>query len=96
VLSNTQKKQKVFREDVTNCFDNSAIHACIPALADWSPAVKEVYLEANPGTSLSTSEWLNVESMAILQVMFIDVVMVLVFVFIGLYVGSMLRKPSKS
>jgi len=68
----------------------------LPALADWNPAVKEAYLEANPGTTLSTSEWLNVESLAILQVMFIDVVMVLVFVFIGLYVGSMLRRPGKS
>jgi len=67
-----------------------------PALADWNPAVKEAYLEANPGTTLSTSEWLSVESMALLQVMFINVVMVLVLGFIGLYVGSMLRRPGKS
>ena len=67
-----------------------------PALAHWNPLVEEAYEAANPGTTLSKSEWLGVESMALAQVMFIDVVMVLVLGFIGLYVGSMLRRPAKS
>jgi len=67
-----------------------------PALPHWGLAVKDAYEAANPGTTLSNSEWLTVESMALAQVMFIDIVMVLVLGFIGLYVGSMLRKPKKS
>jgi len=67
-----------------------------PALADWAPTVKEAYQEAHPRETLSTSEWLAVEQMVLVQVMLINMVMVLVFGFIGLYVGSMLRRPAKS
>jgi len=70
--------------------------ANIPALADWAPTVKEAYLEAHPGETLSTSEWLAVEQMVLVQVIFINVIFVLVFGFVGLYVGSMLRRPAKS
>jgi len=66
-----------------------------PSLADWSPTVKQAYQTAHPGTTLSTSEWLAVESLALAQAMLINVVMVLVLGFIGLYVGSMLRQPVK-
>ena len=65
-----------------------------PALPHWGPVVKDVYEAANPGVELSNSEWFTVESLALAKIMFIDVVMVLVLGFIGLYVGSMLRRPS--
>jgi hypothetical protein len=68
----------------------------LSALGDWTPVIKEAYQEANPGTTLSTSEWLAVENIATTNSIFINVVYVLVLGFIGLYVGSMLRKPSKS
>jgi hypothetical protein len=67
-----------------------------PALADWNPLVKESYQAANPGSTLSTSEWLSLEDWAITQTIFLYVVMVLVLAFIGLYAGSMLRKPKKN
>ena len=67
-----------------------------PSLADWAPSVKETYQTAHPGTTLSTSEWFAVESRTLALVMFIYVVMALVLGFIGLYIGSMLRKPVKS
>jgi hypothetical protein len=67
-----------------------------PALAHWNLTVEEAYEAANPGTTLSTTEWLTVESMALSQTMFIYIVMVLVLGFIGLYVGSMLRRPVKN
>ena len=64
--------------------------------ADWAPTVKEAYQTAHPETTLSTYEWVIVESMALSQMMFINVVMGLVLAFIGLYAGSMLRRPVKS
>jgi len=69
----------------------------VPAtLADWGPKAKEEYLAANPGTTLSTSEWVTWEMMYLDVFMFLVVGMALVLGFIGLYVGSMLRKPVKS
>jgi len=59
----------------------------VPSLADWAPAIKEVWWVGG---------WFTVESMVLARVIFINVVMVLVLGFIGLYVGSMLRKPVKS
>jgi len=65
-----------------------------PAFPHWGLAVRDAYEAANPGVELSNSEWFTVESTVLAQIMFIDVVMVLVLGFIGLYIGSMLRRPS--
>ena len=65
-----------------------------PALPHWGLAVRDAYEAANPGVELSNSEWFTVESAVLGQIMFIDVVVVLVLGFIGLYIGSMLRRPS--
>lgn len=71
--------------------------AIVPgAITDWGPTVKEEYEAAYPGTTLSTSEWVNWEMMYLDVFTFIVVVMALVLGFIGLYVGSMLRRPVKS
>jgi len=63
---------------------------------DWIAATKDTYEAANPGTTLSTAEWVSVVNMAAFQLIFMNMIMMLVIGFIGLYVGSMLRKPSKS
>jgi hypothetical protein len=68
----------------------------LTTFGDWTVATKEAYQEANPGTTLSTAEWVTVENMAAFQVIFFNLVVLLVFGFIGLYVGSILRKSSKS
>lgn len=68
----------------------------LATLADWGPKVKEEFQAANPGTTLSTAEWVNWEMMCLDIFMFIVVGMVLVLGLIGLYVGSMLRRPAKS
>lgn len=65
-------------------------------IADWGLSVKEEVLAADPGATLSTSEWVTWEYMYIDMFAFLLVVMGLVLGFIGLYVGSMLRKPVKS
>jgi len=66
------------------------------AMADWTTWVKEMYLEANPGASLSPFEWYVVEGTYLGSIAFLNVVIVLLLGFIGLYAGSMLRKPKKS
>ncbi len=67
-----------------------------PALGDWTPAVKEAIQKANPTSTFSTSQWLTFETMTLLEVVVINMVMAIVFGFIGLYIGSMLRKPKKT
>ena len=57
-----------------------------------SPAVQE-----NINKMLSTSGWTNYDWFnAVFMVLALNVVVALVFSFIGLYAGSMLRKPKKS
>jgi len=68
----------------------------VPAsLAHWGLAVEEKY-QGQYGSTLSTAEWVNWEMMVQDLFVFITVGMALVLGFIGLYVGSMLRKPVKS
>jgi len=69
----------------------------VPATwAEWGPIAKEEYQAAHPGATLSTAEWLTWEMMYLDLFMFLIVVIALVLGFIGLYVGSMLRRPAKS
>ena len=69
----------------------------VPAtLADWGLQTKEEYLVMYPGATLSASEWVTWEMMSLDMSMFLVVGLALVLGFIGLYVGSMLRKPKKS
>ena len=68
--------------------------AIVPgAIANWAEKVREEFLAANPGTTLSTAEWVNVEMMYLDAFMFLLVALALVLSFVGLYVGPALRKP---
>jgi len=69
--------------------------ASVAATADWTPWVKEAYQEMNPGVTLSTIEWMQVEAIALMYQVSFNVAMVLVLGFIGLYVGSTLKKMSE-
>ena len=58
-------------------------------------------LEEELGKMFSTSEWTNLDwlvysQLLLLMIVALNVVFDFVFGFIGLYVGSMLRNPSKS
>jgi len=64
--------------------------------ADWGQSVKDEFLAKYPGTTLSTSEWVTWNFMFLDLFMFIMVGITLVLSLIGLYIGSMLRKPKKS
>jgi hypothetical protein len=63
---------------------------------DWIEAAKDTYEAANPGTTLSTVEWVSVVNMAAFQLVFMNMIMTLGIGFIGLYVGSMLRSSGKT
>jgi len=68
----------------------------VAALAHWTTWVTDMYLEANPGASLSAFEWYVVEAIYLSSQMFLNVVIVLVLGFVRLYVGSMFKRPAKS
>ena len=68
----------------------------VPTQGDWTPMVKENYQNANPGKTLTTSQWWSVEQAALGEVIALNLVIGIVLTFIGLYIGSMLRKPKKS
>lgn len=59
---------------------------------DFSSWVHESYLESNPGASLTTFEWFLVGGLFIGSQMFMNVILLFVFTFIGLFVGSRLSK----
>ncbi|MDH5375303.1 MAG: hypothetical protein OEW95_05755 [Candidatus Bathyarchaeota archaeon] len=65
-------------------------------LAHWGLASEEEFKASYPDTTLSTAEWTNWEMMYLDSFMFLIVVISLVLGFVGLYVGSMLRRPAKS
>jgi len=76
---------------------NMLIALIIPAsLAHWGLKAQEEFQAMYPGTTLSTREWVTWEVMTQDLAVFLTVVMALVLGFIGLYIGSMLRKPKKS
>jgi len=68
----------------------------LPALGHWAQMVYEAYEAMYPATELSTSEWVFWEMTVLSLNLLLNAVMMFVLVFIGLYVGSMLRKQVKS
>ena len=63
---------------------------------DFTQWVHETYQEANPTASLSTFEWYVIGGLFIGSQMFMNAITLVPLSFIGLYVGSMLRKTVKS
>jgi hypothetical protein len=63
------------------------------ATADWTAWVKKEYTGTPPSSAF---EWYAVEGMFLASQVFLNVVIVLVLGFVGLYVGSMFKRPAKS
>jgi len=59
-------------------------------------AFKDSYLEANPGTTWTNAQWANLMMIYAFRQIFFYVVLMDAIGFIGIYAGSMLRKPPKS
>jgi len=66
------------------------------AATDWTPMVKEDYMKANPTANPSAFDWYMIETLTLTMEKFLDIVLVLAFSFIGLYIGSTLKKPTKT
>jgi len=62
------------------------------AATEWPAVVRE----ANPGATYTALEWHIVEHVALLGQIFLNVIIVIVLGFIGLYIGSMFRRPVES
>ncbi len=66
------------------------------SIAEWAPYIRADYLKANPTATPSALDWYNIELAALSQEIFLIIVLSFVFTFIGLYIGSMLKKPAKT
>jgi len=67
------------------------------AVNPYMAAMMEEGLESMFSTSgWTTTDWLGYSQLVLVMMAAVNVVFALVFGFIGLYVGSMLRKPKKS
>jgi hypothetical protein len=63
--------------------------------SDWTQMVKDAYLQANPNATLSASDWYVELNQVASQIALMNIVVVLVLGFIGLYLGSKIRELGK-
>jgi len=66
------------------------------AFPHWGSWVQDQYKAENPGVVVAESDWYYIEGIMLGMRVFISVVLVLVLGFVGVYVGSMFKKPVKS
>lgn len=63
---------------------------------DFTKWFHEIYRESNPTASLTTFEWFLAGGLFIGSQMFMNTIVLFLFSLIGLFAGSMLRKPKKT
>jgi len=66
------------------------------AVVEWAPYYRAEYLKANPTATPTAFEWYNIQLAALSMETFSAVAAMLIFTFIGLYIGTMLKKPTKT
>ena len=66
------------------------------AVVEWAPYYKAEYLKANPTATPTPSEWYNIQLAALSMEGFTAAAVMLAFTFIGLYIGSTLKRPTKT
>jgi len=66
------------------------------ASADWTPKIKEEYLTMNPTAAPTAFEWYYIENLVLNVAIFTAIILALALGFIGLYIGSTLKKPTKT
>jgi len=66
------------------------------ATADWTPKIKEEYMKANPAATPSVTDWYYIEKFYLTLENFIVAILVFAITFTGLYIGSTLKKPTKT
>jgi hypothetical protein len=68
----------------------------VMSISNSLAAFKDSYLAANPGTTWTNAQWATLMNFHIYQTIFFYVVFMNAIGFVGVYVGSMLRKPKKT
>ena len=68
----------------------------VAALPHWGAWVQDKYEADNPGVVVAETDWYYIEGVMLGSQVFFDVVLVLLLGFVGVYVGSMFKKPVKS
>jgi hypothetical protein len=68
----------------------------LPSLPSFGSVVTQAITNAYPNSTFSASQSLQLEIGVLAEVVFVNVVIALVVGFVGLYVGSKLRKKPKS
>jgi len=66
------------------------------AVVEWAPYYRAEYLKANPTANPSAFDWYNIQLAALSMEGFGAAALMLIFTFIGLYIGSQLKKPTKT
>jgi len=66
------------------------------AVVEWAPMFRAEYLKANPTATPSAFDWYYIQRLQLIAEDFILVVFMFALSFIGLYIGSMLKKPTKT
>ena len=66
------------------------------AVVEWAPYYIAEYLKANPTATPTAFEWYNIQLAALTMETFAAAAVMLVFTFIGLYIGSALKKTTKT
>jgi len=66
------------------------------AVVEWAPYYRAEYLKTHPTATPTAYEWYNIQLAALTMEGFAAGATMLVFTFIGLYIGSTLKKPTKT
>jgi amino acid transporter len=66
------------------------------AVVEWAPYYKAEYLKTNPTATPTAYEWYNIQLAALTMETFAAAAVMLIFTFIGLYIGSMLKRTTKT
>jgi len=66
------------------------------ATVEWVPMFRAEYLKANPTADPSAFDWYYIQRLQLIAEDFMLAVFMFALSFIGLYIGSMLKKPTKS
>jgi len=66
------------------------------ATVEWTPYIRAEYQKAHPTADPSAFDWYYIQRLELIAEDFIVVVLILAITFIGLYIGSMLKKPTKT
>jgi hypothetical protein len=97
--------QKIREENRTRTIANIAVLFAVLAMfmvliedtvVEWAPYISADYLKANPAATPSAFDWYNIQLSTLSSEVFLTVLLTFVITSIGLYIGSMLKKTTKT